>query len=410
MKTQREMAYLVSQYPAISHTFILREVMSLEQRGFRIHPYSVNEPDRSPERMTEAERQASSDTFYIKRQGVRGALTALVRTLLRRPLGLWRGLREAVRLSGTDLRRMAYHLAYLAEALIVGCDLDRKGIDHLHVHFATPAASVGLLVKVVFGTGFSFTLHGPDELANVAAYSLARKVELADFVICISHYAQSQLMQLSPVSHWSKFDVCRLGVDPDRFAPDASRVASDPFRILCVGRLTPAKGQHLVLDAAAGLLGSGRALQVTLVGQGPDMDSLRAHAERLGIASAVTFTGALNQDEILAHYRQADVFVLPSFAEGLPVVLMEAMALGIPCVTTHITGVPELIRNEGEGLLTAPSDLRGLQHAIGRLMDDASLREEISRHGRARILSDFTLTGSVENLARVFEERMSVAS
>ncbi|WP_255556492.1 glycosyltransferase family 4 protein [Methylococcus sp. Mc7] len=171
--------------------------------------------------------------------------------------------------------------------------------------------------------------------------------------------------------------------------------------------LVPAKGQHILLDALALLLARGRRVHLTLVGQGPDRPSLEAQAGRLGPGSAVSFAGAVNQDEVFGYYAAADAFVLPSFAEGLPVVLMEAMALGVPCVTTHITGVPELIRDGIEGLLVAPSDAEGLAAAIERLMDDPALRSRLTEAGRAKVLAEYELNGSIARLAEVFTHRLS---
>lgn len=410
MSTGPKLAYLISQYPAISHTFILREVIGLQDRGFDIRVASVNPPDRPPERLTADELKEAERTWFLKPQGVRGALAALASALPRRPLALLRGLSTALKLGGSDLKRVLYYLAYWVEAVMIGEWLRREGVSHLHVHFATPAAAVGLLVKVMFPIGFSFTVHGPDELYDAPGYRLAEKIAHADFVLCISHYARSQMMKLSPVEHWGKFEISRLGVDPDRFALRPPKPAGDPFELLCVGRLVPAKGQHILLDTLAALLAEGRRVHLTLVGQGPDTDSLKAQAIRLNLGDAVALPGAVNQDQILAYYQRADAFVLPSFAEGLPVVLMEAMALGVPCITTHITGVPELIHDGVEGLLVAPSDGEGLTAAIARLMDNPKLAPALAQAGRARVLADYTLAGSVTHLGDILSRRLGASS
>ncbi|MFM8444157.1 MAG: glycosyltransferase family 4 protein [Methylococcus sp.] len=401
-----KLAYLISQYPAISHTFILREVLTLRQRGFDIRVASVNPPDRPPDRLTDAERREADQTWFIKPQGVRGALGALLGTLTRRPLAVLRGLGQALRLGGTDVKRILLHLAYWVEATMVGAWMQKQGVSHLHVHFATPAAAVGLLTKTMFPIGFSFTVHGPDELYDAPGYRLTEKIAAADFVLCISHYARSQMMKLSPVEHWGKFEISRLGVDTERFAPRAAKTPGDPFELVCVGRLVAAKGQHILLDAMAALRAEGRRVHLTLVGQGPDLESLKTQSSRLGLSEAVTLTGAVNQDAILDFYLRADAFVLPSFAEGLPVVLMEAMALGVPCITTHITGVPEMIRDGIEGLLAAPSDMEGLTRAIARLMDEKDLSRRLTDNGRLRIVSEYSLAGSIERLGDIFIRRL----
>jgi glycosyltransferase involved in cell wall biosynthesis len=267
---------------------------------------------------------------------------------------------------------------------------------------------VGLYVRRVFGFGFSITVHGPDEFYDAQGQYLAEKIAAADFILCISSYARSQLMLLSPYLHWNKFIVSRLGVDPQLFSPQPKKAAPEVFEILCVGRLTPAKGQHLLIDAVERLAQQGRGIRLRLVGNGPDEASLRKQAAQIAILECIVFEGAVNQDRIRTLYAAADLFCLPSFAEGLPVVLMEAMAMGIPCVATQITGIPELIRNNIDGLLVPPSDLDALVEALASLMDDPALRQRLAGSGRARILEHYDLHRNVSELAGHFSERVKI--
>lgn len=400
-------AYLVSQYPAYSHTFILREVLQLRQFGVDISVASINAPDRPFDKLTDIERTEAEQTFYVKAQGMAKAVMALGKTLITHPGGLVRGVKHALQLGGSDIKRSLYHGFYLVEAVLIGQWLRSKNISHLHVHFATPAASVGMLVKTVFGTSFSFTVHGPDEFYDAAGYNLPQKILAADFIFCISHYARSQVMKLSPVEAWPKFDVCRLGVDPERFTPAPKIQTNTHCHLLCVGRLTPAKGQAILLEAVAQLQSQNLPVHLTLVGMGPDSDSLKAYAEKLGISGQVQFTGAVDQDHILGYYQTADVFVLPSFAEGLPVVLMEAMAMEIPCITTAITGVPELINSGENGLLVPASDVAGLADAIRQLANDAGLRRRLGQAGRQKVLADYNLYTNVRHLFNELDKRLN---
>jgi len=407
MNTPVPLAYLISQYPAVSHTFILREILELRRLGFSLRAASINPPDRPAAQLTAVEREEAQTTWCVKGQGLGGALSALAGTLSANPGGLWRGFRLALHLGGLDARKLALHIAYFVEAVMVGQWMRREGLRHLHVHFATPAASVGLLAKAIFPIGYSFTVHGPDEFYDAPGYRLAEKLLGADFVICISHYARSQVMKLSPVECWDKYDICRLGVDPGRFAPGAHRTAGARFELLCVGRLTPAKGQHILLEALRRLKSEGRDVHLSLVGDGPDRASLEAHARRLGLADSVAFEGSVNQDHILDYYLKADAFVLPSFAEGVPVVLMEAMAMAVPCVTTHITGVPELIQHGVTGYLAAPSDVEGLAQAVASLMDHPEEARRIGLAGRGKVLADYHLADNVARLADTFARRFA---
>lgn len=401
-----QLGYLVSQYPAYSHTFILREVRGLRERGFTIAVASINAADRPAARLTAIEREEHAETFYVKAAGAGGAFKVLLKNLFRRPRRLLAGLRFGCKLGGWDIRRQLYNLAYFAEALLVGDWLERRGLTHLHAHFATPAATVGLLVRRMFPVTYSITVHGPDEFYDAPGYYLPQKIAGADFVLCIGFYAQSQLMKLSPPAQWGKFAVTPLGVDPDAFAPRPAP-QNNIFEILCVGRLVAAKGQHILLQAAALLVQQGRQLRLRYVGDGPDRASLAQAITAQSLQDSVILEGAVDQDRIREFYRQADVFCLASFAEGIPVVLMEAMAMTVPCVTTCITGIPELIEHGREGLLVMPSDVAGLAAALARLQDDPVLRETLGRQGREKVLSHYHLPHNLDRLAATFRQRLA---
>jgi glycosyltransferase involved in cell wall biosynthesis len=386
--------------------FVMREVRQLRELGLHIDVACVNPPDRALADLTAAEAAEAARTYCIKEHGAAGAVVAHLQAIFQDFFGYIRGLRLALRLGGLDLRRQFYNFLYFTEALMIGQWMRRKGQKHLHVHLASQAATVGMFVRHVFGFGFSITVHGPDEFYDAKGQYLAEKIAAAGFVCCITAFTRSQLMMLSPYAHWHKFVLARVGIDTAVFSPRPRRPVRDAFEILCIGRLTPAKGQHLLIDAVDRLSRQGRAVQLRLGGQGADESSLREHAARIEHPECVIFEGGVDQDRICALYAAADVFCLPSFAEGLPGVLMEAMAMDIPCVTTHITGVPELIRDGIDGLLVAPSDVDGLVEALARLMDDEALRKNIAGSGRARVLEFHDLRRNAERLAGIFAERV----
>ena len=400
-------AYLQSQYPMLSMIFVIREVLELKRLGFRIDVASINSPDRSVQGMTAGERAESAQTYYVKAHGLEGAFSAHLQTLLRRPADYLRGWALVARLGGGDLGRLARLSLYLTEALMVGRWMSKRQLVHVHAHLGSQAATVGLFVKRVFGVGFSITVHGPDEFYDALGQHLTEKVEAADFIVCISDFARSQLMRLSEYQHWSKLLVSRLGIDPAVFAPRAQpQPSAAPFEVLCVGRLTPSKGQHILIDAIARMVEQGRNVRLRVVGAGVDEASLKQHAASLG--PHVVFEGAVNQDRIRSLYAAADCFCLPSFAEGIPVVLMEAMAMQIPCVTTHITGIPELIRNGIDGLLVAPSDVDGLVSALSQLVDDPALCSSLGVEARKQVSKYYNLTRNVQTLAGIFQARLAV--
>lgn len=403
-KTVR-MAYLISRYPAISHTFILREIRQLREAGFDIRSASVNSPDRALADMTPDEVEEAGSTYYLKRHGLPGALLGHLWGW-RHPRAYWRGLKAGLGFGGWDLKRSLFGLFYFTEALMLARWMEPQGLRHLHVHFASAAANIALILKQMVPMTLSITVHGPDEFYDVPGQRLPDKIEAADFLVCISRFARSQLMKLSPASAWGKFELCPLGVDVANYNPQPPAASERPFTVLCVGRLTPAKGQHVLLEACARLRDCGHALRLVIVGTGPDEASLHASVKTLGIQDMVTFTGAQNQEQVRAWYRDCDVFVLPSFAEGVPVVLMEAMASGVPCVTTRITGIPELIRDGTDGLLVTPSDVQELAERLVTLQDDPDLRRELGEAGRRRVAQAYNLPLNVARLGDIFTARL----
>jgi len=401
------LGYLISRYPSISHTFILREVVELRRLGFHIDVASINAPDRKTGDLTAEEQVEAASTFYVRAAGAAGALRAHTKLLLRNPATYFGGLLFAARLGGTDPRRAGMNCLYFVEAVMVGQWMKSLGLKHLHVHFATPAATVGLIVTKTFPFTFSITVHGPDEFYDVPGYLLSEKFVAAKLVCAIGMFARSQIMKLCDSSLWGKIEVTPLGVDSGVFQPCGSSHDGKVFEVICVGRLVPAKGQHVLLAAIAQLRSNGRKVVLRLVGDGPDRAALEASARRLRIKDSVIFEGAVNQDRIRGLYATADVFALASFAEGIPVVLMEAMAMEIPCISTSITGIPELIRDSIDGLLVAPSDVDALASAIGRLMDDGELRNRLGTAGRRRVVDKYNLGRNIVRLGEVFDAYLS---
>ncbi len=400
------MAYIVSQYPALSMVWIIREIQQLRSLGFRINVISVNDAARASVGLTATELEEAASTYYIKNHGVKGALRAHLKTLKDNPGGYFRGWKTSLKLGKLDIRAQVYNLMYFTEALMAGVWMKEQGFEHLHAHLGSQAATIGLFTKEVFGTGFSITVHGPDEFYNAPGQYLTEKVATADFICTISSFARSQLMKLSPYEHWHKIEVSRLGVNPDDFAPRDVERDPDTFEIVCVGRLTSAKGQHILVDAIEKLVAEGRSIRLRLVGDGEDRESLERHVDSLGLHEQVVFEGAVNQDRIRDLYAQADAFAIPSFAEGIPVVLMEAMSMEIPCVTTRITGIPELIEDGVDGLLVTPSDVDEFAAAIARLMDDEALRNTLAKNGRLKVMDKYNLSHNVDRLAGIFKARL----
>jgi colanic acid/amylovoran biosynthesis glycosyltransferase len=402
----RKLAYLLSIYPAVSHTFFLNEICELRKLGLAIEVASINTPDQAPEGVTVREAEELKSTFYVKAVKRTNILRLLAKLIFTRPAVVLRGLRGALSLDPWDFRASAYALFYLVEALLVGDWMNRRGHDHLHVHFGGSVATVAMLVTTAWGIPYSIMIHGPDEFYDVSQTHLRAKVEQAQFVFCISDYCHSQVMKIAAPSHWDKLHVLRLGVDPAVFVPCRLLRNDSLIEIICVGRLVPAKGQLILLRAVFHLLLKGYPLRLRFVGDGADRPRLEEFIEEHRLGDSVVLEGARNHESTRLLLGQADIFALPSFAEGLPVALMEAMAMEVPCVSTYVAAIPELIRDGLDGLLVPPSSHEGLMAALERLIVDPELRCKLARSGRLRVVELYNLEQNMRSLAAVFENQL----
>lgn len=399
------LVYLLSRYPAVSHTFFLNEIQELRKLGFTVDVASINQPDRLRSSMPAVEVEETDKTFYIKSAGAARAAVVAAKTLMLRPRVFGRGLTAALQLGRWDLSATIYAVFYFIEALILGDWMHSRGQRHLHIHFCGPVATVGMLASMAWGFPYSLTVHGPDEFYDVDKFYLREKIERAKLILCISDFCRSQLMRIAAPEHWDKMHVVRLGIDPQVFFPMRRVLEPErPLEILCVGRLVSSKGQLILLRACALLLSQGCSILVRFVGAGPDRKLLEEFAMQVGIPAV--FEGARSHEETRQLLGRADIFALASFAEGVPVALMEAMAMEIPCVSTSIAGIPELIRDGLDGLLVPASSAEALASALHRLIEDPILRRSIGVAGGKHVFTNYNLPQNVRSLARVFAEHV----
>lgn len=400
------LAYLVSRYPLTSHTFILREVLALRRAGAEIDTFTVR---RSGEEhlLSEADREADATTHALVPPRPAALLGAHLRALATRPARYLATMRLALSLRGPGARATLWQLFYFGESALMWRECKRRGIRHIHAHHANVASDVALLAAHLGGEdwSWSFTMHGSTEFFDVREHRLPQKVELAEFVVCVSDHGRSQLMTHVGTEHWDKLRVVHCGVDVSAFEPPGQRPGGAGGEILTVGRVVPVKGQSLLVEALPELARRGVDARLTIVGDGPQLPELRELARRLGVQERVSFVGAVGQDEIREHYERADVFALPSFAEGLPVVLVEAMAMGLPVVASRITGVPELVEEGVSGELVAPGRGDDLAGALARLLSESpERRAEMGRAGRRRVEAEFDVERTAAELHGTFEE------
>src|SRR5215211_1095275 len=371
-------AYLASRYPAISHSFIAREVQALRRLGVRVDTFGIHRSD--PQHvLTARDAEALRDTYAVLPPHWPGFLGAHLRAVLTRPRRYLRALMLTLGQPSAGLRGRAADLAHFAEAVPIWYECRRRGLRHIHAHFTRPSADVALLASHLAGgeLRWSFTAHGVD-ISLDAPDRLAEKVRRAAWVVCVSDFGRAQVTALVEARYWPKVHLIRCGVDPDEFTPPLRRNGENAdLRILTVGRAEPVKGHAVLLDAVALLAKRGIDVRTTVVGDGSLLPELRRRAAELGIDGRVRFTGSVGQDRIRDHYAGADVLCLPSFGEGVPVVLMEAMAMELPVVASRVMGVPELVEHGVSGLLVPPARPDLLADALQRLAVDRGLRRKM---------------------------------
>ena len=401
-------AYLTGEYPRATDTFIQREVAALRGLGWEVLTHSVRATP--PAHHVGPEQRAEHAATYAvqpraKRPGTllrahgamlgRRWMSALRLAWATRPPGAKAGLWQAF---------------YFLEAGVLAHRLRETGAVHLHNHFGNSSCSVAMIAAEMAGVPFSYTMHGPMEFFEPRHWRIDAKVARARFVACISHFARAQGMIFADPAHWDRMRIVHCGVEPERYAPssdpDPGRAPGE--RMLFVGRLAGIKGVPVLLAALADLAARRPAARLALVGDGPERAAIEAEAARLGVAERVEFLGYLGQAEVAAELARSDLFVLPSFAEGVPVVLMEAMASGLPVVATRVAGVGELVEDGVAGRLVAPGDIASLTAAIEALLADPERRAAMGRAGRAKVEAEFDVRREAARLAALFDDPRAV--
>ncbi|HEV2496026.1 MAG TPA: glycosyltransferase family 4 protein [Terriglobia bacterium] len=414
---QPMIAYIVKVWPRLSETFILNEIISLEQRGVTIRIFSVKEPDSGPSHNKVAQVRAKV-TYIALRPRWKQAMAANLRFFSRRPGPYLRVLLQV--LTGKLLMRhfnpprLFFQAGYLADIL------SRVPIDHLHAHFASTPARVTNLASRLTGIPYTFTAHAKDlYLSDPQAFRV--KLEAARAVVTCTQYNRDFLSERYGPLCDGKVQCIYHGIDTSqfKFTSPRSTERAEPMIILSVARLVEKKGLGDLIAAAEILRRRGRVFQMEIVGSGPLRETLKAQVKRLELADRVRLLGAQAHEAVCLAYQRASVFALPCVIasngdrDGIPNVLLEAMASGVPVVSTPVSGIPELIESGVNGLLVAPNDPAALADAIDSLLASRELREQLARVARAKVESSFSLDASAERLVALFrggeQERPSVS-
>lgn len=381
-------AYLVNTYPKVSHTFIRREIRALERLGARVERLAFRGWDDAA--IDPEDRDEQARTRYVLKDGAGPLAAAAARMAATRPRRFLAALKAALAMGRKSVRPLPYHLVYLAHACRIAEWLEADGIPHLHAHFGTNSAEVALLARMLGGPPYSFTAHGADEADNAPYLALTRKIAGAKFVVGVSAYTRSQLLRQAAPEDWDKVRIVHCGIDEAFFAGARSDPPAEPV-FLSIGRFSGEKGHLILLEAFAQLAESLPAARLVLAGDGDLRPAIEARIRALGLGDRVRITGWISSAQVREELLAARTLVQPSFQEGLPVVIMEAMALGRPVISTYVAGIPELVLPGENGWLVPAGQIEPLAAAMAEAaavppeamaaMSAAARERSRARHG-----------------------------
>lgn len=394
-------AYLVNQYPQPSHSFIRREIRALEEQGYDVERFTVRTYDgKLVDEQDRAERNRTTSVLDV---GPVRIAAAMAKEFVRAPRTFLRTVKLADRLGKRSDRGRLRNLVYFAEACVLRRMLAERGIEHVHAHFGTNSTSVAMLCRELGGPRYSFTVHGPEEFDKPEFLHLGEKIERSAFVVAISEYGRSQLYRQCSYEHWQKIEVVRCGVDAQFHDVEPTPPAAEP-NLVCIARLHEQKGLPMLVDAAAKLKAEGLAFRIDVIGDGPLRGELEAKITALGLTDHVRLVGWKSGAEVREALIRSRAMVLPSFAEGLPVVIMEALALHRPVVTTYVAGIPELVEDGIDGWLVPAGAIDPLVQAMREALL-ASVEELalMGAEGARRVAARHRATTEAARLADLFE-------
>lgn len=387
---RRRIAFVMTHYPRVALTFIASEIDGLERLGLDVLPIAMNVPSKA-DLDSPGARERRERTVYLKANPGR-ALADLAAIAVRHPVATMRLAATAVRSAGLDLGLIARRLSHLVQAASAARHCRASGVRHIHAQFGLSPATIAWFACEILNfrrdfepSSWSFTIHGYQDFIDEKVARLDLKAASASTIVCISDFTRSQLCRVSAPAHWHKARVVRCGIDLDRFAYRELARDKDVPVIVTVGRLSAEKGQTILLEACRILADRQMAFRLDMIGAGPLEQELRSQIARLGLEGAVTLRGELPPGRVAEELALADLFCLPSFSEGLPVSIMEAMAVGVPVVTSFIAGIPELAVNEETALTVPPADPEALADALQRILGDAGLARRLTRAARQRV-------------------------
>ena len=393
-------AYLINHYPKASHSFIRREILALERQGFAILRVALR--GWKDELADEEDRQERLRTRYLAQTAFLMLPLAVMRTMLSAPARFASALALAVSMWRRGDRPLIYHLAYLAEASRMLPWLNQFGATHLHAHFGTNSAEVAMLAHALGGPKYSFTAHGSETVDSARLAGFDEKIGRAAFAVAVCSFGRSQLYRWVGHAQWPKIHVVHCGLESSFYDVPPVPVPSRP-RLVCIGRLSEEKGQLLLVEAARRLAARGVEFELVLAGDGEMRASVDALITASRLRACVRITGWISGRQVRGELEASRGLVLPSFSEGLPVVLMEAMALRRPVLATYVGGVPELVLPGETGWLVPAGSVDDLAAAMEYFLNRPV--EELTRMGEAarrRVLERHSVDVEAAKLGALF--------
>ena len=397
---------VVSRYPALSHVFIRREVEALRRQGVGVETLSLRSPTPA-ELLTAADRAEAQRTPTLQPVRPFTLLRGHLRRLRKSPHRYVATLALALTHRPPGLRGALWSLFYFAEAIQAASELEQRGVRHVHSHFANAGGSVGLFAAHALGSGWSLTLHGLSDYGRPREQRIAEKIARARFVVCVSEDGRRHALAIAGEACADRIHVVRCGLEPEAFRERALGTEPGrhpgPLRLVCVGRLAPEKAHTGLIEALADAREAGLAAELRLIGDGPERERIEETIVEREVEDAVTLVGALGGEELREELCTADLFVLSSLMEGLPVTLMEAMAVGTPVVAPRLAGIPELVRDGEEGWLYEPGHFGELADLLVGIDSARDALAEMGARGRRRVRELHDADASARRLRALFE-------
>lgn len=399
-------SYFTSSYPRATDTFIQREVLGLRAGAIEVFTSALRQPEGANNVSPLILNERKNTTYFLPVNPLK-LLQINIKKLIEAPGSYFKTLELAIRTRRPGIKGTIFQLFYFQEALLLADHLLKNKITHLHNHFGDSSGMVAMLASQLSGVGYSMTFHGPHIFFEPTLLALKEKVQHAKFIICISNYCKSQVMLFSDAKDWHKLHIVHCGIDLHSYvwSKEAEQKTSEtPVKLLYVGRLAAEKGVPVLLQSLIALKKEGYKFHLTLLGDGPERALLESEVKGHGLESMVHFGGFASQDTVRKTLQGSDVFILPSFAEGVPVSLMEAMACGVPVIGTNVGGVTELIEHNVSGLVVAPSDSEALKNAISSYLESPELRQKVKVAARKVVDEHFNLEIEVVKLQQLIEK------